>query len=100
MGQPAMSPTMRPALPTMSVGHSAAGHKIEDKLRAIASAGFVGVEIFWACLEELAERSSGAARAEKLHHAAKTTRELCDELSLEVIALQPVMDYDGIIDER
>lgn len=57
-------------------------------------------QIFWACLEELAERSSGAARAEKLHHAAKTTRELCDELSLEVIALQPVMDYDGIIDER
>lgn len=38
-------PRYRPGLPTMSLGHGAAGYTMPVKLAAIAEIGFEGVEV-------------------------------------------------------
>ncbi|GJN89462.1 hypothetical protein Rhopal_002448-T1 [Rhodotorula paludigena] len=87
----------------MSLGLGAAGHKMPDKLRAAAEAGFKGTEVFYPCLEAFAEDSFSSDfpdRRDALRAAATETRRLTDQLGLDIFVLQPLLNYDGIIDEE
>jgi sugar phosphate isomerase/epimerase len=122
----------------MALGMGAAGHRMETKLRAMAKAGFKGVEVrflslvpversqagegeyqetrrhyrlpssdilllrqvFYPCLQAESEFHAGDNAQDKLRSAAKATRALCDELKLEVICLQPLLNYEGIVNEE
>jgi len=111
----------------MALGMGAAGHRMETKLRALKRVGFEAVEVRLAFSPASLERSTSGADllpatrrkkqifypclvAESLSHpgptphdqlcaAAKATRAWCDELGLEVICLQPLLNYEGIRDE-
>ncbi|BGP36163.1 hypothetical protein JCM10450v2_000061 [Rhodotorula kratochvilovae] len=95
-------PKLIPALPTMSLGYGAAGHDMPTKLRAAAEAGFKGIEVFYPCLEAFASSSFASLPTpqEQLRAAAKETKRLADELGLDLFVLQPLMNYDGILDEK
>ncbi|KAM0756155.1 sugar phosphate isomerase [Meredithblackwellia eburnea MCA 4105] len=91
---------MLPAIPTMSLGHGAAGHSMKTKLEAAAKAGFKGIEIFYACLDSFSLTVEGATPRDKLREAARQTRKMCDDLGLTVLVLQPLINYDGIVDPK
>lgn len=94
---------MRPAIATVSLGRSTAGHDILSKLRAASAFGFEGVEIFFECLEHHGRKLSlagGCSEAASLLAAASDVRKTCDELGLEVVCLQPFTFYDGLVDEE
>jgi len=57
------------------------------------------LQIFYACLEAYAQEMNEKEPRDKLRKAAKATGELCTELNLHVINLQPCMNYDGILDQ-
>jgi 4-hydroxyphenylpyruvate dioxygenase len=93
---------LKPAIATVSLGRSAAGHGIIGKLRQASLAGFSGVEIFFECLESLAgqkQRESGADKRIALIEAARDVRATCDAENLAVMTLQPFVFYDGLLDE-
>ncbi|GAA5891088.1 hypothetical protein JCM6882_006416 [Rhodosporidiobolus microsporus] len=84
----------------MSLGQASAGHRLPDKLRAAAEAGLVGIEIFDQCLEAYADEFEGATPQKRQRAAAKETGRLAKELGLEIFVLQPLRNYDGILDEQ
>ncbi|KAK3676647.1 hypothetical protein LTR78_003422 [Recurvomyces mirabilis] len=92
---------LRPAIATVSLGRSSAGHSITQKLQAASEFDFEGVEIFFECLQHHARDRFGASdrlEAEKLLAAAGDVRKTCDDLHLEVVCLQPFTFYDGLVD--
>ncbi|GAA6033116.1 hypothetical protein JCM8097_002952 [Rhodosporidiobolus ruineniae] len=95
-------PRLIPTIPTMSLGHGAAGHSMPDKLRAAAEAGFKGIEVFYACLEHFSQSQEPTSLTprDKLRAAAKETKRIADELGLELMCFQPLLDYAGIKDKR
>ncbi|BGP20933.1 hypothetical protein JCM10213_000566 [Rhodosporidiobolus nylandii] len=93
-------PRLVPSIPTMSLGHGAAGHSLPDKLRAAADAGFVGIEVFYACLDSFSQSQPGDSPRDKLRNAARETKRIADSLGLEIFVLQPLLNYDGILDEK
>jgi 4-hydroxyphenylpyruvate dioxygenase len=110
----------KPAIPTMSLGHGAAGHSMSAKLKAAKEAGFAGVEVsqsafashpdapltgsstqvFYACLESFSLTLEGATPRDKLREGARQAAQMCKELGLEVVVLQPILNYDGIKDPK
>lgn len=92
---------LKAAIATVSLGRSSAGHAIVQKLCEASAAGFDGVEIFFECLEDLAGAKSQHPWLEyraTLLAAAGKIRQVCDVQSLKVIALQPFVFYDGLVD--
>lgn len=83
-----------PAISSMSLGRAAV-HKLPEKLRRAAEAGFKGVEMFYEDLEYLA-KAHGTINPESLYEAARNTRKLCDANNLRVISLQPFLFYEGL----
>lgn len=82
---------------SLSLGRASV-HRMEDKLRAAADAGFKGIEIFYEDLQYLArELSSQGDMNSSLIAAAQEIRRLCDSFGMTVINLQPFMDYEGLI---
>jgi 4-hydroxyphenylpyruvate dioxygenase len=90
----------------MSLGR-AWHHSLEHKLRQASTAGFRGVEIFYEDLEYFARALPGFENtkngkeplpASQLVTAATEIRELCAELELEIIGLQPFLFYEGLLD--
>lgn len=76
-------------------------HELDTKLRAAAAAGFKGIEIFWEDLLYAARRYDAEATestGQAILQAAAWTRQLCDDLDLEILVLQPLMNYEGLID--
>lgn len=86
----------------MSLGFACGNHPLPDKLHAAALHGFEAIELFYGCLEHYAESLElpGASYRDRLREASRRTRILCHELDLDIICLQPLMQYDGILDEK
>ncbi|GAA5851991.1 hypothetical protein JCM8547_000120 [Rhodosporidiobolus lusitaniae] len=91
-----------PAIPTMSLGHGAApgNHSMRSKLEAAARNHFVGIELFHPCLQAFAEEFEGETERDRLRAAAKGTKQIADEVGLKIICLQPLLHYDGLVDEQ
>lgn len=81
-------------------------HPLEGKLRTASSAGFRGIELFYEDLEYFArampgyESNEGTPPATQLVAAATKIRELCADLQLEIIGLQPFLFYEGLLDRK
>jgi 4-hydroxyphenylpyruvate dioxygenase len=91
------------AIATISLGRSSAGHGLITKIQRAASAGFSGVEIFFECLELYAREIEGgktAASRKALLEAAQRVHEVCGELRITVVCLQPFLYFEGLIDEH
>lgn len=95
----------------MSLGWSAAGHHIEQKLELAHQYGYQGIELFWDDLRDLALRRfkqtpddhkltdpsaepSHAAQVAAAHHI----RQLCQDLDIFIICLQPFSGFEGLKD--
>ncbi|KAH8885274.1 xylose isomerase-like protein [Thozetella sp. PMI_491] len=91
--------SLRSAVATVSLGRSSAGHTLLHKLEQAASHSFEGIELFYECLEHLAQTLPGGLNEDNLFLAAKNTRQECDRLGLEVICLQPFMYSEGLTSE-
>lgn len=93
-----------PAIASISLGRSSAGHDILTKIRVAKSVGFAGIEIFFECLEHLAhhtEVSPGTyPDVTALLNAANEVRRTCDEIGMKVLALLPFGFYDGLLDDE
>ncbi|KAH8728527.1 3-dehydroshikimate dehydratase [Phaeosphaeriaceae sp. PMI808] len=86
----------RPGISSMSLGRCYAGHSLSYKLSMAAKHGLEGIELFYEDLADYAGSSSPSA----LLAAAASIHELCDNLGLEVICLQPFMHYEGLKDRK
>ncbi|KAF2223623.1 xylose isomerase-like protein [Elsinoe ampelina] len=87
----------RPGISSMSLGRAWV-HGMRTKLEQAAKYGFEGVEIFYEDLEYLADSSSNGKSHQGLRAAAQSIRNMCDELGLIIINLQPFSQYDGLRD--
>jgi 4-hydroxyphenylpyruvate dioxygenase len=102
-----------PGIATQSLGN-AAHHCLPKKLSLSASHGFQGIELFFEDLESTARSlpssyppglagstfSGSTPWQEQLLAAATYVSDLCEQLRLEIICLQPFMHYGGIIDRE
>jgi sugar phosphate isomerase/epimerase len=84
-----MSPLIVPAIVTLSLGRPEVGHDLHDKIRAAKKVGFPAIEISYFCLA-----AHAAERGKSLQEAARDTRALLDELSLEAVSLGPLMNFE------
>lgn len=87
----------------MTLGFAIGNHTLPVKLQAAASHGFKAIELFYGCLEHYAESldlPANVSYRDRMRQASRQTRELCHELQLDIISLQPLMQYDGILDEK
>lgn len=93
-----------PAIASISLGRSSAGHDLLTKIRVAKLAGFEGIEIFFECLEHLALQKGGLpsnySREAALLDAANEVRRTCDETGLKVLALLPFGFYDGLLSDE
>ncbi|KAL1873610.1 hypothetical protein VTK73DRAFT_797 [Phialemonium thermophilum] len=87
---------LRPAIATVSLGRSTAGHTLFQKLELAASQSFEGVELFYECLEHHAQSLPGGLTEDNLLLAARQTRLECDRLRLEIVSLQPFVFAEGL----
>lgn len=84
----------------MSLGRAFAGHSMESKLDMAQKYGFRGIELFYEDLEYVAKGMPGRGSATKLLAAAGRVRQWCDNRKLEIICLQPFMDFGGLLDRE
>lgn len=89
----------RLGIATMSLGRAWV-HQLSTKLDAAAAHGIEGVEIFYEDLEYLAQDLPGGLTDDNRLTAAKQIRKMCDDRNLEIICLQPLMHYEGLVDRR
>ncbi|KPI35222.1 3-dehydroshikimate dehydratase [Cyphellophora attinorum] len=98
-----MAPRFRPAVASQSFGR-APHHRIEHKLALCAEYGFEAVEIFYEDLELLAQdlRRTDASLTKESSLLAAATRiaDLCAQLDLFIICLQPFANYEGLVDRK
>ncbi|KAK9311559.1 xylose isomerase-like protein [Lipomyces starkeyi] len=73
-------------------------HRLEDRLREAADAGFQGVEMTYPELTLLAEQESEGTFDQKVLGAAHTVKTLLDEYNLKTVVLQPFDNYEGLTD--
>lgn len=92
---------LRPAIASVSLGRSQAGHGLIPKIEQAARHGFKGIEMFFECLEDLANKrivhSGDVSREERLLEAAHDVRLTCDRLGMKIVVLQPFLFYDGLV---
>ncbi len=102
-----------PSIASQSLGN-AAHHSLPQKLGLCASHGFRAVELFFADLESTAgslpssyrESPAGTTFSastpwqEQLLAASSYISDLCRQLRLDIICLQPFMNYGGLTDRR
>ncbi|KAF4551737.1 3-dehydroshikimate dehydratase [Elsinoe fawcettii] len=87
----------RPGISSMSLGRAWV-HGMRTKLEQAAKYGFEGVEIFYEDLEYLTDALPAGKSPQGLKEAAQSVRDMCDELGLIIINLQPFSQYDGLRD--
>ncbi|KAI1450462.1 putative dehydroshikimate dehydratase [Annulohypoxylon stygium] len=100
------------AIPTMSLGHCSAGHSLETKLNAAQSYGYQGVEVCWEDLEAIANQNQcddlpiplpiamppiGPFPSRGQITAALKIRTMCQDRGIEIVCLQPFMQYEGLL---
>lgn len=89
--------TIKVAIATNSLGKSVVGHTIHRKLEAAKLHGFDGVEVAFECLDaHAATFTSLTTRNDKLRAAASDVYSKATSLFLNLIALNPFRDYDGL----
>ena len=102
-----------PAIATQSLGN-AAHHSLPNKLELCARHGFKAIELFFEDLESAARSlpssyppspagttfSTSSSWQEQLLAATSYISDLCHELRLEILCLQPFMHYGGIINRQ
>lgn len=99
------------AISSMSLGRCFAGHSFEHKLDMARKYGYLGIEVFYEDLVDVAHTLDAANNnttntagdaaspsAESHLAAARWIREQCQRRSLAVISLQPFMHYEGLRD--
>ena len=92
----------QPAIASMSLGRAWV-HGLEHKLNEASAAGFRGIEIFYEDLEyfarDLANLATDASpTANQLIQAATRIHQICSDLNLQIIGLQPFLFYEGLLD--
>lgn len=95
-----------PSIATMSLGKPGV-HSLTKKLEAASLSGFQGVELFWDDLEAYAQTLQGesdtSSTPDGIPHvvmASQRIRQLCDQLGLSVVSVQPFRNFDGLIDQE
>ena len=98
-----------PAIASQSLGR-AAHHRLDQKLALCSQYGFKAVEIFYEDLEGVARSlppsrvgisfSTSTSWQEQQLKAADHIHELCAQGGLEVLCLQPFMNYEGLSDRN
>ncbi len=82
---------------TVSVGTPS--HPLHEKLKAIASAGFQGIELGFPDLLSFASkkfnRDVGPQEFDLLCGAGQEVRSTCQELGLKIVMLQPFANFEG-----
>ena len=82
-----------------TVSVSTPSHSLEEKLKAIAAAGFQGIELGFPDLLSFASknlgRDVGPQEFEVLCSASKEVKRLCEELRLKIVMLQPFANFEG-----
>ncbi|KAJ6621460.1 xylose isomerase-like protein [Mycena sp. CBHHK59/15] len=89
------------AIPTMTLGRAWV-HDLDVKLAEAGKAGYQGVEVFWEDLVYAAKKlvpDSGEQNEGAMLQAAQYTRDLCEKNGLVVMALQPFVNYEGLLDQ-
>lgn len=89
------------AVPTMTLGRAWI-HDLDVKIAEARNAGFQGLEIFWddlVCAAKRINPTSTEKDEAAMLRATRYTKELCDTNGLVVMALQPFLNYDGVLDE-
>ncbi|KAJ5925144.1 hypothetical protein N7454_007783 [Penicillium verhagenii] len=90
----------KPAITTVSLG-SFISHSITEKIDQAARHGFKGIELFIDDLEALARDSySPLASYDAIMNAASQVRQQCDKLDIEILNLQPLRFYEGLVDRK
>lgn len=87
----------------MSLGFPVARHSLPYKLYLAASHGFKAVEMYYPCLEHYANNLAlpeGTSFRLRMKEASRRICELCKELDLKIICLQPFMQYEGLINTQ
>ncbi|KAL1889568.1 hypothetical protein Sste5346_008817 [Sporothrix stenoceras] len=96
------------AISSMSLGRCFAGHSFEHKLDMARKYGYLGIEVFYEDLVDVAHTldknttnnagDAASPSAESHLAAARWIREECSKRGLSVISLQPFMHYEGLRD--
>lgn len=87
-----------PSICTVSLGRCSAGHSLPFKLDLARKYGFEGIELFFDDLLYIAKSKPGGATPSNQIIAAQEIRQLCNARKLELICLQPFMNYEGLVD--
>ena len=85
---------IRPAIASFSLG-APATFPLPDRLRLAQQHGFKGIELFYGDLTTYTgnQRFNG-----NLLKAAEHIRQICDELDLTIVTLQPFRFYEALVD--
>jgi 4-hydroxyphenylpyruvate dioxygenase len=89
------------AIASMSLGRAWV-HDLEGKLDAAGQAGYHGIEMYWEDLVYAAKRFDPLATEtshDAILKAAQWAKEICKRNDLEVLVVQPLMNYEGTLDE-
>lgn len=82
---------------TVSVGTPS--HPLDEKLKAIASAGFQGIELGFPDLLSFASkklgRDVGPQEFDILCNSGQEVKSMCKELGLKIVMLQPFANFEG-----
>ncbi|EFQ31984.1 xylose isomerase-like TIM barrel [Colletotrichum graminicola M1.001] len=91
----------RLGISTMSLGRCWAGHSFEHKMDMAAKYGYQGIELWHEDLMDVAEQlPGGAALLENQLAASGIVKRMCDARNLEIICLQPFMNFEGLVDRQ
>ncbi|KAL0932160.1 3-dehydroshikimate dehydratase [Colletotrichum truncatum] len=98
MSNPVTSPFGNPlSFASCSIGLQR--HTLEQKLQAISSAGFNGIELSFPDLKSFANRHLNKEVADddypSLCEAGKILRKLCEKMQLQIMVLQPFSNFEG-----
>ncbi|KAK9480979.1 xylose isomerase-like protein [Lipomyces japonicus] len=93
-----IAPLFPLAITSMSLGR-AQQHDLKTKLTALSGLGVNGIELFYEDIKLPARQKSGDF-SENVLEQAKNARQICDELGLDIICLQPFKNYDGRLDSK
>ena len=83
-----------PAISTNSLG-DAGLHPLRRKFEQVAQKGFKGVEIYYPELEDHAQKNT----KNDIFKAAEEISEMCNDLNLTVVTIQPFTNFEGLADD-
>ncbi|GAA6027976.1 hypothetical protein JCM8097_001810 [Rhodosporidiobolus ruineniae] len=91
-------PSFKLAIATVTLGRVALGHTLPTKLEAAGQAGYDGVELTYECFSAY---NTSLGRTDSLDDRLETAADvakLASSFSLEIISLQPFMNFDALQD--